>query len=776
MENWDKQLAACKTNIDRAILAGSLECDPVLLRAFCYDDLDPLVVEEAALNPSSKESWVDKAIERFPDLNTDEFWLEKNQRRLNAISKIENGLEKFPGDRDQIMLNHIMAKDKPVRDTSDHASQHLGKILKPSEVVFRNPDIAWKETSKYRVAMVMAPAWGVVFPPYNIAKLTGILRQYDYSTKVYDLNIECYRAVLEALDQDFWRSEKYFLWVYKDNFTKFILPYIKPILDKAINDIVSSNPKVVGFSIYNTNLHAVAYMVKSIKRSLPDVCLVAGGPEIATTGQSNAQLMLLPFNYLFVGEAESTLLELLESLPDTYEMSKFVGSTDSKLKLEDYPFADYSDYNLDNYRYGTGVSIETSRGCVAQCSFCAETYFWKFRSLTPERVVEEMQHQIKTYGIRRFWFVDSLVNGNLKNFERLVDLMIEKDLGIRWNSYARCDGRMSKEFMERVAKSGCTSLSYGIESGSYKILMDMRKKIEIWEIENNLNDSHAAGIENHVNWVIGFPTEDPIDYLHSIQLISNLRKSIKAIAPGFGAGPAEGSDMKDNWKKYGIVGDEYISDQTFLTTWFTEDYKNTILNRFIRIKFFHVWLELLESYGDSIMNNGQRYPTIESFYKFKGIKKSCKDYVRYDEHVKIDRLDSTEFKHNISNEYFTFAYSLYLYFGECDFEISFDPVADMATFGKSLTSDYTGRFNVSIKNDGSYSMTLTHKFNHYSTDNAIERILEGERKVKDQSFEFEYVDTGNFKDWIVPERQVKETVHEQYRNKKKIITILPAVV
>lgn len=770
MEDWDLQLSSCKDNIDRAMLARSSDCHEVLLRAFCYDDLDPLVVEEAALNPNSKMHWVKKALERFPSLDTIEFWREKQQRQSIAISEIENGLEKYSGDRDQVILKHILEKDNPVYDVSDHASQHLGKIPDPSDVVFRNPDIQWSETSKYRVAMVMAPAWGVVFPPYNLAKLVGILRQYDYSTKVYDLNIECYRATLDTLKQDYWRSEKYFLWVHKDNFHKFILPYIKPILQKAINDIVAAKPKVVGFSIYNTNLHATTYMVKEIKRLLPDVCLIAGGPEIAT---NNSALRMLPFNYLFVGEAENTLIELLENIPDEFEFSKFIGSTDSKLKLEDYPFADYSDYKLENYRYGKGVSIETSRGCVAQCSFCAETYFWKFRSLTPERVIAEMDHQIKAYGIKRFWFVDSLANGNLKNFERLIDLIIENNFDIFWNSYVRADGRMSKELMKKIAKSGCTSLSYGIESGSQKVLHDMRKKVDIWEIENNILDGKEAGVHNHANWIVGFPTEEPIDFLHSLQLTGNLRRGIDAISPGFGAGPAQASHMQTDWKVYDMVGENFVGDETFLNAWYTNGYKNTLLNRFIRIKFFHVWLEILSTHAESIMDNGQRMSNIESFYDFKS-NETCKHYVNYDNYVKLNRLDDTEFKHNITNEYFSLSYALYQYFGECEFKITFDPEVDKSTFGNSLASDYTASFLINIKNDGSYDLKLTHKFNHYSSDENIERIYANERLKKDQSFDFVYTDSGNFNDWVSSDMQIKETVHEQYRNKKKVITILPS--
>ena len=609
----------------------------------------------------------------------------------------------------------------------------------------------------------MLPAWGILFPPYNLAKLTGLLRHYDYSTKVYDLNIESYHSLIALDGEDYWRGEKYFLWTVKENFLEKILPKIKPLIDKTIDKIVESNPKVIGFSIYNTNLHAVEYMCTELKRRLPNACFLAGGPEVVTGPGLNH----LPFNYKFVGEAEETLLSVLENLPTEYPVGEIRGSTDSKIKLELLPFPDYSDYNLSSYQHPDGVSIETSRGCVAECSFCAETYFWKFRSNNADRVVEEMEHQINTYGVKRFWFVDSLVNGNLKVFERIIDLILEKKLDIKWNSYARCDGRMNKEFIQKIKDSGCSCISYGVESGSQKVLTDMRKKVDVWEIENNLKHGTEVGLFNHVNWIIGFPTEEPIDFLHSLQLIGNARKHIGAISPGFGAGPATASHMATDWKVYGMVGDNWLAERTFLHAWYTENYKNTILHRFIRIKLFHIWLDVLETNASSIIINSQRYSNINSFYSFSS-DGTCKDYCEYDNFVNLSQPDISM---GISNEYRSLAYAMYLYFGSCNLTIKFDPSIDLTTFGDWLTNDYTADFQITIKEDGSYSLSLVHELKHQALDKSKIEIYNNECRIKDKSFNETIVQSGNVKDWILAESQVKETVHEQYRNKRKIIPI-----
>ena len=130
-------------------------------------------------------------------------------------------------------------------------------------------------------------------------------------------------------------------------------------------------------------------------------------------------------DFRVTGEGEQELLTILENLasyPNTPNKPPLVlGGFNSRLSLEDLPFPDYSDYNLSLYEYPNGTSIETSRGCVAKCTFCAETHFWKFRSTTAERTVEQMQTQIDKYGVERFWFVDSLANGNFKEFKRLID-------------------------------------------------------------------------------------------------------------------------------------------------------------------------------------------------------------------------------------------------------------------------------------------------------------------------------------------------------------------
>ena len=757
-QQYQDRLALAFHPNDRSILATEKTCPLWLLRAFCADEVDPSVARAAVLNPKCPDEYLQIAISRFPELSGPELIDLRNKRKqihlmLSEVSDMEEEAKKqVYGDRDQIVSKHLLKENGP-------------EVNGVNEFIQLYSDTPWAKTDKFRIAMVMAPSWGILFPPYNLSKLTGTLRKNGYSVKSYDINIEAYHYFLKEHGEDYWKSERYFLWQDKDNFDKYILPDLKPILYRIAEEIAFSRVKVVGFSLYITNYFATMVLVKYLKELVPDICFIVGGPETITGSywfDSDAKNI---FNYIFVGEAEETLLYTLETLPEEYPLNQIVGSVDSRLDLDVYAYPDYSDYVLSNYLM-SGASIETSRGCVAKCSFCTETHFWKFRSTTPERVVEEIEHQVQEYGIKHFWFVDSLANGDIKNFVKLLDLLIEKPWKIRWNSYARCDGRMTEEVFKKISDSGCSALSFGVESGSQKVLDDMKKKIKVWEIEDNFRNGKKIGMFNHANWMVGFPTEEPIDAFHSLQLIYNCRKWVTAISPGFGASPSHKSDLDTAWEKYNIEWIERPWDNVFLKQWYTTGYKNTLIHRFVRLKLFHIWLEIIKDHSDSVAINSQRYDVIKNFYKFNVHNDPKTEYLEYDSHVDFNQCGDTTLSKTVINEYFAFAYALYIYYGKYDFEFICDPKTDFETFGGLITCIYTAKVKMSVDVNGDYNISVTHTFDHDTLEEINKEHYALERAKLDQSFTEVFEKQGNMSDWKTELIQTKESIH--YKKKKEI--------
>lgn len=647
--------------------------------------------------------------------------------------------EEFTADRDMV-LKKMMA-----RDVIKHDNSHLGGIdAKSTRVgywseIYNNSeqrpayysDFKSKTQTIFKdsIELVILPSWGVIFPPYNIARLSGLLRSYDYQVNVTDININSYRYFnqkkIASPDEHhplWWDSNKTEYWV-EEQYWEHIHESLKPVIDRHVAVIAKRRPNIVGLSVYWTNLQPSMYFVHQLKLQCPDVTVVVGGPgafdenklshEQRWYGKQNNTDMLL-FDYAVTGEGEQELLTLMENYRSAPKSTatQIYGGFKGNLDLNKLPFPDYDDYDLSWYDYSDGVSLETSRGCVAKCTFCSETHFWKFRWREPNRVVEEMKYQYNKYGTRRFWFVDSLVNGNMKEFKDLVDGIIESGMRIRWNSYARCDGRMELDFFHKLKQSGCMSLSFGLESGSQQVLDSMKKNVKIESMIANLRDSRIAGVNCHGNWIVGFPSEHNVHAAQSLQFLWNIRNDLYAISPGFGCGIAQFSDIEANgYKNYQIVD---VNNSYFEDEWYTEDYRNTILHRSLRIKFMAIFLDLMKDNNSYVLNT-QSYKNIKDFYNIEFVHDTPNEFVEQKDanfdYFTDSMVDTpTRIKYGLTHEYIAFVWALYSVFGAFKLDLSFDKERDMVEFGPSLTHDYNVNFSVEVDAQGNMNFDLDHEY------------------------------------------------------------------
>lgn len=649
-------------------------------------------------------------------------------------------LEFNSGDRDQVVKRLIKHDNSHVSDPISEFRQF--KYWSEQQFKTVHPDreyVYWSEFNRNSInntgiSFVVAPSWGILFPPYSLARLTGLLRHYGYNVRNYDVNVECWHYVKSKQERDWWDSIYFYSWedpVYSSE----IHPVIKPILDKAVLDIVNSNHTLIGFSLYQSNIMASMYMISEVKRLKPESRIIVGGPEAFNSWMLEKMEKEWKFDtsqidFIIQGEGEQELLKLLENYEEFPLRNEpyIFGGFQSRLDLDSLPFPDYDDFNFSLYEYPNGVSIETSRGCVAKCSFCAETHFWKFRYHKAPRVIEEMKSQISRYGVNRFWFVDSLVNGAFTEFKRLVEGIIDNNLDIHWNSYARNDGRMDLEFFRKIVQSGCTVLSFGVESGSQRVLDDMQKKVKVWEIESNLRDGREVGMTNHCNWIVGFPTEGKEEFLHSLELLYNVRKDMYAISPGYTCGDAPFSDMQKNWRKYKISWIDQPGDMKFLSKWYTDDYENTILHRYIRLKLTNVWLNFITTQSDGTVINTQSRPDLMSSVSIKWnspkkfverIEQGSHNFDYWSAESITDKLSA-----GLANEYLPFLWVTYKTMGGYEFEIDINPGADMDGFGTFVVNDYWGNCKAKVNDNGDCEIIITHHFNHVSLtgDNDVANV------------------------------------------------------
>jgi len=586
-------------------------------------------------------------------------------------------------------------------------------------------------TRKTKFTLCVLGSWAIYMPPYNLARLASLIRESGYPLRVFDFNVESHYALKDANPDlaDAWNGANYWWWQEGDYHTR-IHPTYEPILKEYLELLLKDNPDIIGFSTYYTNILPTKWMVTEIKKRRPDITIIFGGPECHERNFRTSEGV----DYYFIGESEQTILDFLNNWEDGVKPTDYkIGSlySDTRIDIDSLPYPDYSDFDLEKYWGKNSICAEISRGCIAKCSYCTEVYYWKFRDRGASNVVDELAHQVLKYEIGFVSFVDSLMNGNLKEFKRFCEELVDRNLGFTWWGYARCDGRMDLEFYQLMARAGCQGFNYGIETGSDKVLLAINKKNTVAEINQNIIDSHTVGMKVSACWVIGAPGEDIEAFAHSFNMLWNHRARIYAVSPGPGLGDNHGSAYDDR-EKFNINP----RDKSWLGGWYTLDFTNTRVHRHIRIKLMHMWLHLCKESG-GILSNVHKVGEITDHFSVKFDSEYINDNVEY-ENFDFNIINSGQgvFADSVMNEVFGLLRMLWRVRGGYEISIQFNKDLDHKDFIFAISPDshsYSADIWFKIDEDGNYQTDF--KFFFTNLHRAIVPIEE---------FNYEYKQTGKW--------------------------------
>jgi len=175
--------------------------------------------------------------------------------------------------------------------------------------------------------------------------------------------------------------------------------------------------------------------------------------------------------------------------------------------------------------YGPQTEIFTSRGCPGRCIFCAVNvnYGSRVRFRSVENVLAEVEECRGRFGIRHFIIQDDTFN--LRE-SRVADLMRGfRALGVPSFS---CDARVdtvSRDMLEEMARSGCRKISFGVESGSPRILALNGKGITRDQVVQAFEWARKVGIELlEATFMIG---SHPDETVEDVRLTQNLIREIR---------------------------------------------------------------------------------------------------------------------------------------------------------------------------------------------------------------------------------------------------------
>jgi len=306
----------------------------------------------------------------------------------------------------------------------------------------------------------------------------------------------------------------------------------------------------------------------------------------------NAHATLLPeavlgeasIDFVVLGEGEETLAELAETLdqPDNYGRIKSLGYKDNGGRIiinERRDFMDIKDWvidwslvNVEEYlvpyfsnRFERTLAITTSRGCPYNCQFCYNLVFNKrrWRATSAEAIIANLKPLIERYRIQAIRFLDD-------NFfvDRARAFRIIEGLGIPYMAESRVE-YVSKDFVDRLARTGCQEIMFGFESGVDRILKDVVDKGSLAkDIERTFESFKGSGVMVTGSFIFGLPTETKEEFKESMRFIVKLL-SINGHS-GFSAGwflPYPGTGLFERAKELGFKPPETIEAWDTFDRW-----------------------------------------------------------------------------------------------------------------------------------------------------------------------------------------------------------------
>jgi anaerobic magnesium-protoporphyrin IX monomethyl ester cyclase len=160
------------------------------------------------------------------------------------------------------------------------------------------------------------------------------------------------------------------------------------------------------------------------------------------------------------------------------------------------------------------------RDCpYGKCTFCSWTVTYpKFRTQSPERVVDEMEFMIERYGAREiFDDTGALPTGHwLTRFctemiDRKVNEKIIFDCNFRFDYFTEKNVHLMK-------KAGFRKLILGIESASERTIDILDKDLTREKIIEGCKMATAAGLQPHLTLMVGYPWETKEDAYETLKL------------------------------------------------------------------------------------------------------------------------------------------------------------------------------------------------------------------------------------------------------------------
>ncbi len=358
-------------------------------------------------------------------------------------------------------------------------------------------------------------------------------------------------------------------------------------LDKFINNF---KPDLVGLQCYTFDLAFIDAALRNVKARDKRIVTVVGGPHPSAMPLEMMDAFRGRLDFLFAGEAEAGFSKLLKSLDGgSKDFSSISGLTwregesvksNPRVFMEDlndirmpawdlihpeeYPESQHGAF----FKQFPIAPIMITRGCPYPCTFCAGHVVSgrKVRRRSIDNVLAELTRLNKEFGIREFHVIDDNFTSDMSYAKEFLRRLKSLDLGMTWAvpNGVRMDA-LDEELLGLMKETGLYIISLGIESGSDRVLSDMKKHLTTSRIRECVRMINGAGIDVSGFFILGFPGETVGSINQTIKFSLELplvRANFFTYLPFPGSESYEGLRARDeiqgiDWKRFYFTSASY---------------------------------------------------------------------------------------------------------------------------------------------------------------------------------------------------------------------------
>ena len=282
----------------------------------------------------------------------------------------------------------------------------------------------------------------------------------------------------------------------------FDMHYLKNV-DELIDYFYKNEVRFAGFSVCSSHesMSRSSYLAKTIKRVSPNTIVGIGGPHATYQGIDIIRNHL-EFDVAFVGEGELSAMQFAKNIVDgksnCYEGVNNIYYRNSEGEVESAEYRKNDVYILparhlfptckeytDKFKQSPPViCIESTRGCVGKCNFCAlkldqiNGFVKKNLDLFHQDLVLTINSQ--KLGQADLFFVDADFLISKERTKKIIDI-IKSCPQVRFYSISSCTDSVLRcgEILDDLFDSGCTYIEIGVESFSEEQIKRYNKRSSV---------------------------------------------------------------------------------------------------------------------------------------------------------------------------------------------------------------------------------------------------------------------------------------------------------